>query len=104
MRCWVWARNKRRKGLHGGGRRGAGAGQGGEGQRNTLSEPPFLAPATLNWTTASLYLASAGDGWRVLKRFGPHAARSSDMRFTGFSGRSRRIVVIDSEMASCSFD
>merc|ERR1712185_641124 len=33
-----------------------------------LSEPPFGAPGTLNCTTASLYLASAGDSRSVLYR------------------------------------
>merc|ERR1719424_502745 len=36
-----------------------------------LSEPPFLAPGTLNWTTQSLYAASGGDGRRMSKRFAP---------------------------------
>ena len=31
-----------------------------------LSEPPLVAPGTLNWTTASLYLAPAGDSRSVL--------------------------------------
>ena len=33
-----------------------------------LSEPPFLAPGTLNWTTASLYFAFGGDARSVLYR------------------------------------
>merc|ERR1711995_31520 len=36
-----------------------------------LSEPPFLAPGTTNCTTASLYLAPAGDSRSVLYRVGP---------------------------------